>query len=404
VNLRTLLFWTHLTAGVVAGAVILLMSITGVLLTYERQLIEWSDRGFRSVPPAGESSRLSADQLIAKLREQRPDAQPTILTFRADPAAPAAVAIESGTLYLNPSTGEVLGEPATDVRAAMIALRSWHRYIGMADEQRPIGKFITGWANFIFFFIVLSGLYLWLPRSWTRQQLRAITFFRGRLSGKARDFNWHNTIGLWSAIPLALVVLGAMPISFPWANALVYRAVGEEVPPPGGGGGAGRGAAGRGGGEAPRGPSTATSDSTERRATRASVDALWTRAAQQVPEWRSIALRLPASAKSPAVFTIDSGTGGQPQRRATLTLNTATGEVVRWEPFASQTLGRRLRSWFRFTHTGEYYGLIGQTIAGVASLGAVVLVWTGLSLALRRLYARVTRGRKPASTEGARAA
>jgi uncharacterized iron-regulated membrane protein len=370
-----------------AGSVILLMSITGVLLTYERQLIEWSDRGFRSAPPAGASSRLTADQLIAKLKEQRPDAEPTTLTLRADPESPAAVAIESGTLYLNPYTGEVLGKPTTDVRAAMTSLRSWHRYIGMADEQRPIGKFITGWANFIFFFIVLSGLYLWLPRTWTLQQLRAITFFRRGLSAKARDFNWHNTIGLWSAIPLGLVVLGAMPISFPWANALVYRAVGEEVPAPGGG--AGRGA---------------TSVSSEPRAALPPVDALWTRATQQVPEWQSIALRLPASAESPAVFTIDSGTGGQPQRRATLTLDTATAAVVRWEPFSSQTPGRRMRSWFRFTHTGEYYGLFGQTIAGIASAGAVVLVWTGLSLAARRLYARVTRGRKPAVTEGARAA
>jgi uncharacterized iron-regulated membrane protein len=115
-----------------------------------------------------------------------------------------------------------------------------------------------------------------------------------------------------------------------------------------------------------------------------------------VPGWRSIALRLPASATGPSVFTIDSGTGGQPQRRATLTLDTATAAVVRWEPFSSQTLGRRMRSWFRFTHTGEYYGLIGQTVAGVASAGAVVLVWTGLSLALRRLSAWVTRRRASA--------
>jgi uncharacterized iron-regulated membrane protein len=403
VKLRTLLFWTHLSFGVLAGAVILIMSVTGVLLTYEKQLIEWSDRGFRSAPPAELSTRLSADRLIARLKEQRPDAQPTTLTLRADPAAPAAVAIESGTLYLNPYTGEALGEPRTDIRSAMTTLKAWHRYIGMADAQRPIGKFITGWANFIFFFIVLSGLYLWLPRIWTRQTLRTITFFRRGLSAKARDFNWHNTIGLWSAIPLALVVLGAMPISFPWANALVYRAVGEEVPPPNGGGGGGRGAAGRGAGEAGRGPSNAgrgssnaASAANQGRSALPPVDALWARAAEQVPEWRSIALRLPASTKSPAVFTIDSGNGGQPQRRATLTLNTATAEVVRWEPFTSQSLGRRLRSWLRFTHTGEYYGLIGQTIAGIASAGGVMLVWTGLSLALRRLAAWVIRPRASA--------
>ncbi len=123
------------------------------------------------------------------------------------------------------------------------------------------------------------------------------------------------------------------------------------------------------------------------------IDTLWVRAEQQVPGWRSINLRLPSSPAGPAVFAIDSGNGGQPQLRSTLTLDLATAEVVRWEPFESQTTGRRLRSWSRFTHTGEYYGLVGQTIAGLVSGGAVVLVYTGLALAFRRFIAWIRRGR-----------
>jgi uncharacterized iron-regulated membrane protein len=99
------------------------------------------------------------------------------------------------------------------------------------------------------------------------------------------------------------------------------------------------------------------------------------------------------------VFTIDEGTGGQPQKRATLTLNRATAEVVRWEPFASLSPGRQIRSWLRFAHTGEVYGLVGQTIAGLVSLGASVLVYTGLLLAFRRLLAwrvRVRNARRAA--------
>jgi hypothetical protein len=41
----------------------------------------------------------------------------------------------------------------------------------------------------------------------------------------------------------------------------------------------------------------------------------------------------------------------------------------------------------RFVHTGEYYGMIGQTVAGIVSLGGAVLVWTGIALALRRFNA-----------------
>jgi len=51
----------------------------------------------------------------------------------------------------------------------------------------------------------------------------------------------------------------------------------------------------------------------------------------------------------------------------------------------------------RFAHTGEVLGLAGQTVAGVASAGAVVLVWTGMALALRRARAWLSRRRSRAA-------
>ncbi len=124
------------------------------------------------------------------------------------------------------------------------------------------------------------------------------------------------------------------------------------------------------------------------------LNQVWTRAEQHSSGWNSLSLRLPTTAEAPLVFTIDHGTGGQPQKRATLTLDRKTGEVAKWEPFASFTAGRQLRSFLRFAHTGEVAGIIGQTIAGIVSLGGAVLVWTGLALAWRRFRAWKTRRAK----------
>jgi len=60
------------------------------------------------------------------------------------------------------------------------------------------------------------------------------------------------------------------------------------------------------------------------------------------------------------------------------------GELVRYETFSNQRPGARLRAITRFAHTGEILGMTGQTIAGLATTGASVLVVTGLSLAIRR--------------------
>ena len=113
------------------------------------------------------------------------------------------------------------------------------------------------------------------------------------------------------------------------------------------------------------------------------LNAVWTRAEQQVPDWKSITVRLPSPPMGPVAFMIDSGDGGQPQTRTTLTLNRRTGKIES-EPFSSYNLGRRLRYFVRYAHTGEVGGIVGQTVAALASLGAAVLVCTGLLLAFRR--------------------
>ena len=88
----------------------------------------------------------------------------------------------------------------------------------------------------------------------------------------------------------------------------------------------------------------------------------------------------------------------QPQARYAMLLNPDTvvppSALCKMVAFADANPGRRLRMWARFVHTGEYYGILGQTVAGLASAGGVMLVWTGISLALRRFAAWKARRRK----------
>jgi uncharacterized iron-regulated membrane protein len=133
------------------------------------------------------------------------------------------------------------------------------------------------------------------------------------------------------------------------------------------------------------------------------LDASWRTVQQQIPAWRTMTTRLAASVKAPIVLTVDEGYGGQPQKRTTLTVDRATATVAKAESFENLSAGRRLRSWLRFAHTGEVYGLTGQTIAGLASAGGAVLVYTGIALALRRLAAWISR-RRESSAERPQAA
>jgi len=381
-KIRTVIFWLHLTAGVVAGVVVLIMSVTGVLLTYEKQMVAWAERSPLAAPPSPDAPRLSIETLVANARQARPSATPATLTFRANRDEPVSVTLgRDGQVLLNAYTGVVIGEGATRLRAFFRAVTDWHRWLAATGDYRATGRAITGACNLAFLVLVVSGAYLWLPKAWTALQLRNITWFRRGLPGKARDFNWHNSIGFWSCAPLFVVVLSATVISYPSASNLVYRVVGDE--PPASAPGRDSATAGRPAPLRPAGPGGGAGGGA-RLVDLAGLDSQLARARQQVGAWRTITLRIPTSDTAPVVFTIDEGSGGQPQKRGTLTLDRATGAVVKWEPFSRNSLGRRLRTILRFAHTGEVLGLPGQTIAGIASAGGAVLVYTGLALSLRR--------------------
>jgi uncharacterized iron-regulated membrane protein len=228
---------------------------------------------------------------------------------------------------------------------------------------------------------------LWGPRRWTRARLRNIAFFRRETSGKSRNFNWHHTIGAWSFLPLFVIVGSGVVMSYPWANALVYRVMGERPLQ----------AAVRAEGQAAsRQPETSRDRRTSVDGTATddrghdvplTLDSAIALSQAQVPAWRSIAIQLPTSEKAKTLTaSIDAGTGGQPQLRGSLTIDRHSAIVTRWESFATQSPGRRLRTILRFAHTGEVLGIAGQTIAGLVSLGTLLLAWTGIALALRRLW------------------
>lgn len=374
----------HLTAGLIAGSVVLVMSVTGVLLAFERQLTEWADRDLRVVPPGPGAPRLSISELIAGLRAAEPEAMPSGLALRSDPAAPVAINLgRDRAVFLNPYTGAVLGEGSKRARAFFRSVTNVHRWLGTPEKGRAIGRGITGACNVAFLFLVISGFYLWWPRKGTKNAGRAIVLPKTKPRGKTRYFNWHNAVGFWCAPLLFFVVLSGMTLSYPWATNLLYRLTGSEPPPS-------RTAPARRP-DSPRESSFVPKD----------IDRLWTMAEQRVPDWKTISVRFETSPSAPVIFSIEQGYRGRPDLRSQLTLDATTGEVVRWESFASFSLGRQLRSWARFVHTGEAGGVPGQTIAAFASAGAAVLVCTGFALAWRRFRERKHRGQTVRVSESA---
>jgi len=190
--------------------------------------------------------------------------------------------------------------------------------------------------------------------------------------------------GFWCA-PVLLILAGTgVVLAFPWASRVFYVAAGTPQPPVARSAGTNA--------ERPSGPSTRAGNAAV--PDYRSLDAAWSTATAQLRTWQTIAMRIPERADGPVSFTITDAAHWNRVARSQLVVSGATGTVLRWEPYSDITRGQRWRGWARFAHTGELGGLAGQVLAGLASAGAALLVWTGMSLAARRLVnARSTERR-----------
>ncbi|MES2982568.1 MAG: PepSY-associated TM helix domain-containing protein [Verrucomicrobiota bacterium] len=355
--IRKTIFWSHLAMGMIAGILVLVMAFTGIMMTYERQLIVFAD-GFH-IESSGE--RLGMEALLAS-RLEKP---PSVIIVERDTSQP--VALQYGrekTEFIHPYTGKSLGEGNITVRAFFKTMLTWHRWLGREGADRDTGKAIIGAGNLMFLFLVVSGIYLWFPKKWSVKGIRAITLFQKRLKGRSRDWSWHHVFGFWSAIPLFIIVSCGTVISYPWATALIFKLAGENPPP-----------------KKNRG--------NERNALiplTAGLDVALTSVKAANPDWQSIQLQL-STGKTMKCIVADSHRG-RPDKRREVIVKIPSGEIVKTEGFNTFSSARKTRTWIRWIHTGEAGGLPGQTIAGLAAASSIVLVWTGFALAWRRFFNR----------------
>ena len=208
-KLRTLLFWIHLVIGVATLLFIFIMSATGVLLTYQRQILEWYDtHDYRAAPPSPETPRLRPDQIVAAVRAERPDAAISSITFHSDPSAPAEVGIGRRTLFLNPYSGRVWGEGTDGPRPFYRVISAWHTGLGSGRES--FGHTIAAASNLAVVFMVVTGFILWFPRNLSWNAVRSVLWFKRGLQSQGTRLQLASRSGL--------LVLASPPHHRCWAR------------------------------------------------------------------------------------------------------------------------------------------------------------------------------------------
>ncbi|GAA5131221.1 PepSY domain-containing protein [Luteolibacter yonseiensis] len=387
---RKIIFWLHLIAGLIAGAVIAVMSVTGIGIAFEEEILKWFDRKVSRIevrPASGE--KLPLMELKQRVESARPGFRVTSVVIHRDPTlAWEFHADGDGPLYVDPYSGATNDTRSHGAHEVIHKLEEWHRWLGDKDGQASVGRLVTGVSNLMFVVVCVSGLYLWFPRSWGRRALRPLVGLKFGYKGKARDFNLHNVFGFWS-LPVLLVLGGtAVAISFEWGHRLVFTVAGEEapksrnygmmfVPPP-------------------------VVPVPSEGAARLPLDEAFARVATAFPDWKSISLEQFPAVSGPAIEPLDFGVtlpDHMPSRAyIPVKSDPFTGGILQAVRFQDRSPGLQARVWMRFLHTGGAFGLPGKIIASLACAASLVLVWTGFALSWRRFFGKRRRSVPSASS------
>jgi uncharacterized iron-regulated membrane protein len=362
-GIRQALFWAHLGLGIAVGLVIAVLAATGMILACEEPALAWAERGIRRLERP--TAPLPMDALAGRVLKE--SGAKAISGFSAERDPMLAWRFQLGrdhSVLVNPSDGRILGRGADGLHAWFHKAEELHRWFLVEGKARDAAKQLKNAANAAFLFIILSGIVLWWPKAWTPAGLKAAALPSLMLKGKARDFNWHSSLGLifWPAI--LTVSMTGLILSYAWATDLLYRAMGEAPPT----------------------RPAAAAPAKAKPAKAVPWAAYFNSATKQAPQWVRISARAPRPGQASALLTVVLEDLPPPRGRGTLRVQAESGQSQTWEPYVEQAKGRKLRLWARWTHTGQSLGWLGQAAAFVTAAVALLLVCTGLALSWRRFF------------------
>lgn len=211
---RTLWRW-HFYAGLWCIPFVILLALTGSMYLFKPQFEAWQDRAFESVAFAG--PRIGPAAEVATALRAVPSAKFT--EYELPHATQAAGRVwlrdaegEKIRVVVQPVTGEVL-DVVKDKSRPMQVIHDFHGELLLGDGGSLFVELAACWA----IVMVLSGLYLWWPRS--AKGFAGVLYLR---LGQGKRIFWrdlHAVTGIWISVLALFLLFSGLPWTGVWGKA-----------------------------------------------------------------------------------------------------------------------------------------------------------------------------------------
>lgn len=326
--------------------------ITGAMLIFEQELTELFHRDRYSITASGKETPMNYAPLISSLENQTGETVKSLIMRPERGDTWIAETYESPRVryYFNPYNGEIVEEFVYG-ESFFFKVMALHRWLMIS----PTGKTIMGISCILFSLILLSGLWLWIPKSLKGLQAR-LTFKKGA-GAKRKLFDWHVVLGFYLT-PLLLIMSVTGPTwSFPWYRTMLLNVFGAE--------------------------GTYVNKSKEQKAKGAEPYQLtqeeWSRFqtyTKTLPAFNTLTFNLP---ESPDGISFRINPKGAISNKVSMnySYNLSEGKEIKREEWNELNKTTRLRYWFFALHTGSFAGSCSKWLYLIVCLFASSLPVTG---------------------------
>jgi uncharacterized iron-regulated membrane protein len=380
------IFRLHFYAGLIVAPFVLILAITGAIYLFNTEIEDAAHPDWRFVHTQG--AHLAPERLVNGAIDAFPGARPTRIDLPTAPNRTAMVFLtpENGApfrVYVDPVSGQALGSFVyTQTLVGWADLM--HGELLLGDAGDLIVELAACWA----IVMVLTGLYLWWPRSANRLfGVFLPRFGAGRLFW--RDL--HAVGGVWISLLLLFLLITGLPWSNTW-GANLDRVMNQA--------GIGYPASYRA-----HVDHAATASNPTLSQTNPGVP--WTLAQAPAPHsdhaahmpmapisvgeagrifaqhGLTTAYRLVYPRDAHDVFTAYAYPD-RPEGQRTIHLDQYSGAVLNDVRFADYGVGAKAVEWGVQLHMGNYFGLPNQLLMLLAAFGAALLSVTGPIMWLMR--------------------
>jgi uncharacterized iron-regulated membrane protein len=226
---RTIWRW-HFYAGLFVVPLVIVLSITGIIYLFERELDGLVYRNLLRTPAPVSQAIAPSAQVDAALAAH-PGATVTRYEPPADPGASARIELTTAdgqerAVFVDPGSGRILGELDPFWQLSELAV-TIHGTLLIGDWGDRIVELAACWC----LLMVISGVYLWWPRG---QRFTVWGTLLPRLRADGRTFwrDLHAVSGIWTAAVIGFLVITGLPWAGFWGDKLYTAAgwIGQSYP------------------------------------------------------------------------------------------------------------------------------------------------------------------------------